>query len=223
MENLGQATYPSKFLSIILFRIGLIFLLGWFFVVFLKAQTMNNDNSQANYESVTFGAGCFWCVEAVFDRVKGIVEVQSGYCGGKIKNPSYKEICTGTTGHAEVCKLTYDPAIIDFSALLEIFWKTHNPTTLNRQGNDVGTQYRSVIFYNNEKQKDVAVEMKNRLDAEEIWDSPIVTEILPSEVFYPAEDYHEDYYSKNPNQSYCNFVITPKVEKFEKIFKEYLQ
>jgi len=182
-----------------------------------KKKTMNDQNP--NLEVVTFGSGCFWCSEAIFERVKGVESVISGYSGGTVKNPTYDEVCTGKTGHAEVTQITFDPKIVSYDELLEIFWKTHDPTTLNRQGNDVGTQYRSVIFYHNEEQKQKAEYYKNKLTEEKIWDKPIVTEITKFENFYPAEDYHQEYYDNNPNQGYCAFVITPKLEKFEKIFK----
>lgn len=174
-------------------------------------------------ELATFGAGCFWCVEAIFERVRGVYGVKSGYSGGYVKNPSYKEVCTGSTGHAEVCQISFDSQVISYTELLEIFWKTHDPTTLNRQGNDIGTQYRSAVFYHSELQKKTAEEIKTRLSHEKIWSDPIVTEIVPFKAFYPAEDYHEDYYAKNPGQTYCNFVITPKIRKFEKIFNDYLK
>jgi len=200
---------------------------GLFFVLFYindtNAQTMNNQKTSTTTELATFGAGCFWCVEAIFSRVDGVLDVQSGYSGGQVKNPTYKEVCTGSTGHAEVCQLTYDPSKISYLKLLEIFWKTHDPTTLNRQGNDVGTQYRSAIFYHNGEQMKIAAEMKDKLNREGIWSDPIVTEIVPFETFYPAEDYHNDYYENNASQSYCSFVITPKVEKFEKAFQDYLK
>lgn len=218
MLRVGRSCKPLYF-TILIF-VGFLFFITD--NITLNAQTMN-EKSQSEMEMATFGAGCFWCVEAIFERVKGVTHVRSGYSGGTVKNPSYREVCTGRTGHAEVCQISYDPDVISYLELLEIFWQTHNPTTLNRQGNDVGTQYRSVIFYHNEQQEKMAKEMKSRLDAEKIWDDPIVTEIVPFEVFYPAEDYHEDYYSKNPAQPYCNFVITPKVEKFEKAFREYLR
>lgn len=176
-----------------------------------------------NYKSATFGGGCFWCVEAVFERVKGIVKVESGYSGGSVPNPGYKLVTTGTTGHAEVVQLTYDPAVISYAELLEIFWKTHDPTTLNRQGADVGTQYRSVIFYHNDDQRKTAEEYKKKLDEAGVFDDPIVTEISPFEEFYVAEDYHQDYFENNPSQPYCSFVITPKIEKFEKVFKDKLK
>ncbi len=168
----------------------------------------------------TFGAGCFWCVEAIFQRVDGVEKVVSGYSGGQVKNPSYKEVCQGTTGHAEVCQLTFDPSVVSFEELLEIFWKTHDPTTLNRQGNDVGTQYRSAIFYHNDQQKDIALTYKKKLNDANAFGKPIVTEIVPYKEMYIAEDYHQNYFNENGSQPYCNFVILPKVEKFEKIFKD---
>lgn len=186
-------------------------------------MNMNLPVENSGTDTITLGAGCFWCVEAIFDRVKGVKDVKSGYSGGSVENPSYKEVCTGETGHAEVCQVIFDPSVIGIPELLKIFWKTHNPTTLNRQGGDVGTQYRSAIFYHSEEQRKVASDLKKALDDEKIWDDPIVTEIVPFEKFYPAEDYHEDYYQKNPAQSYCNFVITPKIEKFEKAFSKYLR
>jgi peptide-methionine (S)-S-oxide reductase len=182
-------------------------------------DTINMDSLQI----ATFGSGCFWCTEAIFERLNGVVKVESGYSGGKVENPTYEEVCTGTTGHAEVTQITYNPSIITFDELLEVFWKTHDPTTLNRQGNDTGTQYRSVIFYHNEDQKKLAEKYKAELDESGVWDNPIVTEISPFINFYSAEKYHQDYYYNNPNQGYCTFVITPKVEKFEKIFKDKLK
>ncbi len=182
---------------------------------------MNDKNP--NLEVATFGSGCFWCSEAIFERVKGVESVISGYSGGTVKNPTYDEVCTGKTGYAEVVQITFDPKVVSYDELLEIFWKTHDPTTLNRQGNDVGTQYRSVIFYHNDEQKHKAEYYKNKLTEEKIWDKPIVTEITRFEKFYPAEDYHQEYYDNNPNQGYCAYVITPKLEKFEKIFKDKLK
>ena len=182
---------------------------------------MNDKNP--NLETATFGSGCFWCTEAIFERVNGVIAVVSGYSGGTVEDPSYKEVCDGTTGHAECTQITFDSSVISYDELLEIFWKTHDPTTLNKQGNDVGTQYRSVIFYHNEEQKQKAEFYLNKLTDEKIWDKPIVTEISKSENFYPAEDYHQEYYENNPNQGYCAYVITPKVEKFEKIFKDKLK
>jgi peptide-methionine (S)-S-oxide reductase len=184
-----------------------------------KEKTMNYQ-SNTKLEIATFGSGCFWCTEAIFERVKGVQKVVSGYSGGSTENPTYEEVCTGTTGHAECTQIYYDPEIISYDELLEIFWKTHDPTTLNRQGNDIGTQYRSVIFYHNAEQKQKAEYYKKKLEEENIWDKPIVTEIVEFKKFYPAEDYHQNYYDNNPFQGYCAFVITPKVEKFEKIFKD---
>lgn len=173
-------------------------------------------------ETATFGNGCFWCTEAVFQRLKGVQSVQSGYAGGHVDRPSYEQVCGGNTGHAEVIQITYDPAEITFDELLEVFWKTHDPTTLNRQGNDVGTQYRSAIFYHNDDQRRLAEEYKKKLDAEKIWKDPIVTEITPFTNFFPAENYHRDYYNRNGHQPYCVFVVKPKVEKLEKLFRSKL-
>ncbi len=169
---------------------------------------------------ITFGSGCFWCTEAVFLRVKGVEKVVSGYSGGQIKNPAYREICTGTTGHAEVIQLTYDPSVVSFETLLEVFWNTHDPTTLNQQGADMGTQYRSVIFYNNEEERKTAEAYKKQLDDAGVFKKPIVTEISPLINFYPAEIDHQNYYALNPNQGYCQFVIRPKVDKFMKQYGE---
>ena len=182
-------------------------------------QVMPTDSkSEDSLETVTFGAGCFWCVEAVFQQLEGVEKVESGYSGGPVENPTYKDVCTGTTGHAEVCQITYRPDAIPFEELLEVFWKTHDPTTLNRQGADVGTQYRSAIFYHNEKQRTLAEEYKKKLNESGAFSSPIVTEITPYTNFYKAEDYHQNYYRDNPNQGYCRAVIAPKLEKFEKVF-----
>lgn len=174
------------------------------------------------YKIATFGSGCFWCSEAVFQRLKGVIKVESGYSGGRRENPSYEQVCSGATGHAEVVQVTYDPEIISFEELLEVFWKTHDPTTLNRQGADVGTQYRSVIFYYDDEQKNLAEEYKRKLDEAGIYENPIVTEISPLINFYKAEEYHQDYYNNNASQPYCSFVITPKLEKFKNVFKEKL-
>jgi len=190
----------------------------------------NNDSAKMvkgkdmdNRELATFGAGCFWCVEAVFQLLEGVDKVVSGYTGGEVDNPTYKQVCDGNTGHAEVCQIFYDPDVVSFEELLEVFWKTHDPTTLNRQGADVGTQYRSVIFYHNDEQKELAEKYKSKLENAEIFDDPIVTEISPISEFYVAEDYHQDYYNNNSSQPYCSFVITPKLEKFEKVFSDKLK
>jgi peptide-methionine (S)-S-oxide reductase len=173
-------------------------------------------------DTATFGAGCFWCVEAVFQNIKGVDTVVSGYMGGKLSNPSYRDVCSGTTGHAEVCQIYFDPQIISFQQLLEVFWLTHDPTTLNRQGADKGTQYRSVVFWHNITQESLAKKLKNEF-AQKYWDDPIVTEIVPANEFYPAEDYHQNYFNLNGEAPYCQIVISPKVlkakEKFSSLWK----
>ena len=174
-------------------------------------------------EVATFGAGCFWCVEAVFDALIGVKSVESGYAGGHIKNPAYREVCNGVTGHAEVVQITFDPSVISYAELVEVLWHVHDPTTLNRQGNDVGTQYRSAIFYHSEEQKNTAEKSLKETDASGLWSNPIVTEITPFTNYYPAEDYHQDYFRLNPNQGYCSIVIAPKVAKFRKQFKNKLK
>ncbi|HEY7750961.1 MAG TPA: peptide-methionine (S)-S-oxide reductase MsrA [Ignavibacteriaceae bacterium] len=176
-----------------------------------------------NLVKATFGSGCFWCTEAVFEELNGVHSVVSGYAGGHVQNPSYEEVCTGKSGHAEVTQITYDPSVITYDELLEVFWKTHDPTTLNRQGNDVGPQYRSVIFYHNDDQKKLAEKYKAELEKSGAWDKPIVTEISPLTNYFPAEEYHQEYYTNNPNQGYCAFVIAPKLEKFRKVFKDKLK
>lgn len=187
-----------------------------------KENELNMDPNITT-ETTTLGSGCFWCTEAIFLRVKGVLKVESGYSGGSVPNPTYEAVCTGKTGHAEVCQITFDPSIISFTDLLEVFFKTHDPTTLNRQGADVGTQYRSVIFYHSEQQKSISEKIISKLNEEKIWDNKIVTEISPIRKFYKAEDYHQDYYSRNEYQPYCSFVITPKIEKFEKVFSDKLK
>lgn len=174
---------------------------------------MDNDS-----ETATLANGCFWCSEAIFKRLKGVKSVTPGYSGGTIKNPSYDQVCDGTTGHAESIQIVFDPSVIDFDKILNIFWHTHNPTTLNRQGNDVGTQYRSAIFYHNEKQREIAEKSKKDLERERIYKDSIVTEITPFKNFYTAENYHKDYYDNNKQAHYCNFVIDPKIRK---LLKEY--
>lgn len=174
-------------------------------------------------DTATFGAGCFWCVEAVFQEMKGVQKVTSGYSGGGVKNPTYSDVCTGLTGHAEVCQIVYDPSEVSFKELLEAFWQTHDPTTLNRQGNDAGTQYRSVIFYHNESQRQLAEMYKAELNKSGAFDKPVVTAIDPFTNFYPAEDYHQNYYNQNGDASYCQYVIRPKVDKFRKAFQDKLK
>lgn len=182
---------------------------------------MQDDNITT--EEATFGMGCFWCSEAVFERLNGVISAESGYSGGNTNNPTYNEVCSGSTGHAEVIRIKFNPAVITYDELLEVFWKTHNPTTLNRQGADIGTQYRSVIFYHNNDQKRKAEYYKSELDKSGAWDDPIVTEISPLINYYPAEDYHQEYFENNPDKQYCAFVIAPKVEKFEKVFGDKLK
>lgn len=177
---------------------------------------------QSQLETATFGSGCFWCSEAIFQNVEGVISVESGYSGGKVKNPTYKEVCSGLTGHAEVVRLGFDPTRISYDELLEIFWATHDPTTLNQQGADIGTQYRSVVFYHNDEQRQRAEFFKQRLEDENVFDKPIVTEITPAPEFFKAEGYHQDYYKLNNNAPYCSFVIRPKLEKFKKAFGEKL-
>lgn len=174
-------------------------------------------------EMATLGGGCFWCVEAIYLDVKGVHSVVSGYAGGTVKNPTYQEVCSGRTGHAEVVQISFDPEVISYADILYIFWRTHDPTTLNRQGADVGTQYRSAIFYHNDEQKAIAEKSKQETDASGLWSNPIVTEIVPLTDFYEAEGYHQDYYNLNPNQPYCRMVIDPKVQKFRKAFQDRLK
>lgn len=184
---------------------------------------MTQMSSSGQTETATFGGGCFWCTEAIFKSLKGVEIVESGYSGGKLKNPTYKEVCSGETGHAEVIQITFDPTVIGFRELLEVFWETHDPTTLNRQGADVGTQYRSVVFYHSPQQKEAAERYKTELNKENVYNKPVVTEITPLDKFWPAEKYHQDYYANNSTQGYCQMVIVPKLEKFRKIFKAKLK
>jgi len=174
-------------------------------------------------ESATLGGGCFWCIEAAFDEIIGVVDVESGYTGGKTVSPTYEQVCTGTTGHVEVVKVTFNPDIISFKEILEIFFTAHDPTTLNRQGADAGTQYRSVIFYHNEKQKSIAEQMINELMVTKAWDNPIVTQVEPLEHFYKAEEYHSRYFNRNPESGYCRVVIAPKISKLRKKYREKLK
>ncbi|MFN5325301.1 MAG: peptide-methionine (S)-S-oxide reductase MsrA [Bacteroidota bacterium] len=183
----------------------------------------SNHMDTTKLDTITFGSGCFWCTEAVFQSLEGVYSAVSGYMGGQTDNPTYKEVCSGTTGHAEVVQVTYDPAVITYEELLEAFWSSHDPTTLNRQGNDVGTQYRSVIFYHSQEQRDAAVAIKADLISRRVFDRVIVTEISPAAIFYPAENYHQEYYELNGSEPYCQFVIRPKLEKFKKAFSDKLK
>ena len=186
-----------------------------------SAVDQSSDQSMVT-ETATFGAGCFWCVEAVFQELNGVLKVESGYMGGKTADPTYREVCSGNSGHAEVARLTYDPSVISFEELLEVLWTTHDPTTLNRQGADAGTQYRSAIFFYNDDQRKKAEESKKSV-ATKIWDKPIVTEIVAASIFYPAEQYHQNYYANNPNAGYCQIVINPKIQKVRTKFKDKLK
>lgn len=210
------------------------FLIAHFFAVFSlisctqnQASTMNATNlngiTNIKTDTVTLGAGCFWCVEAVFQQLDGVLKVTSGYSGGHIANPTYEQVCSKKTGHVEVTQIIYDPSKITFDELLEVFWKTHDPTTVDQQGNDKGPQYRSVIFYHNEEQKKISEQYKEELSKSGAWPNPIVTSIEPLKNFYVAEDYHQNYYNANPDQMYCRYVIQPKLEKFEKVFKDKLK
>lgn len=188
-----------------------------------SASTSKTADPENGLDTATFGEGCFWCTETFFQQLKGVKKVVSGYSGGHVANPTYEQVCTGTTGHAEVSNIIYDPSVISFDKLLEAFWESHDPTTINRQGNDVGPQYRSVIFYHNDLQKEKAEQYKQKLNAAGAFSRPVITAIEPFKNFYPAEDYHQDYYENNPNQPYCQIVIRPKLEKFRKVFKDELK
>jgi peptide-methionine (S)-S-oxide reductase len=188
--------------------------------IVLMLLIFSNEIMGKELEKATLGGGCFWCTEAVYLELKGVVDVKPGYSGGHVKNPSYKEVCNETTGHAEVVQITFDPEVVSFSEILEVFFVTHDPTTLNRQGNDVGTQYRSAIFYHSESQKQTAQKVIELLTKDKVYNKAIVTEVTAFNAFYPAEDYHINYFARNKNQPYCQYVVAPKVEKFRKVFKE---
>lgn len=202
-----------------IFWVLLIFLPG----VLLAHPKMPDSKTSAAPDTATFAAGCFWCIEEQFRHLEGVFEVVSGYTGGKTTNPTYKEVCSGKTGHAEACQIIYDPAVISYDELLAAFFVAHDPTQLNKQGNDVGTQYRSAIFYHNGQQKKLANHYIGQLNEEKAYPKPIVTEVSPLKVFYKAENYHQDYYENNAEQPYCKFVIQPKTEKFQKVFKDKLK
>jgi len=194
-------------------------------LICLFALSLNgiSQNRKANLETITLGGGCYWCVEAVYENLDGVKSVVSGFSGGKTVNPTYEEVCTGETGHAEVVQITYDKNITDINEIFKVFFTVHDPTTLNRQGADVGTQYRSVIFYKNDEQKKAAQSIIAELNKAKVYNNPIVTKLEPFKVFYKAEDYHQNYYANNKNQPYCKMVIQPKLEKFEKVFKDKLK
>ncbi|PID91155.1 MAG: peptide-methionine (S)-S-oxide reductase [Bacteroidetes bacterium] len=193
------------------------------FILLSLSGTAMGQAQTVRLEKATLGAGCFWCVETIFERLNGVEEVVSGYAGGHLDNPDYKQVCAGTSGHAEVVQITYNPDIISYTGLLEVFFSVHDPTTLNRQGADRGTQYRSVILYHNELQRRKAAELIKKLDAEKIWPDPLVTTLEAFDVFYPAEGYHQSYFENNPNEGYCRVVIQPKVKKFEALFRDMLK
>ena len=192
-------------------------------IIAQNKEITKGKNMEQKSEVATLGAGCFWCVEAIYQRLEGVEKVESGYSGGTVKNPSYEQVCTGRTGHAEVIQVTFDTKKLSYKELLQVFFKTHDPTTLNKQGADVGTQYRSAIFYHNDEQKKIAEQVKKETDAAKIWDDPIVTEISPFTSFYKAEEYHQDYYNQNSFQPYCMMVINPKLSKFKKEFSNKLK
>ena len=197
-----------------------VVLIGAMTILGTTKKEVMSDPNQAGLEKATFGAGCFWCVEAIFQSINGVTRVESGYSGGHVKNPAYREVCNGTTGHAEVIQLTYNPDVVKYETLLEAFWLSHDPTQLNRQGADVGTQYRSVVFYHNEEQGRLAKEYKKRLNDEKAFGKPVVTEVSAISDYYPAENYHQDYFDNNSTNSYCTMVVSPKLEKFKKVFSQ---
>lgn len=189
----------------------------------MVATASNDRNLPDAHETATLAGGCFWCLEAVFDRLKGVASVVPGYMGGHQAKPTYEEVCSGQTGHAEVAQIRFDPSVVSFAEILEVFFVIHDPTTPDRQGNDVGTQYRSAIFYHTPAQQSVATEVIARLNGGRVWDAPIVTEIAPATTFYPAEEYHREYFARNPYQPYCQFVVAPKVAKLRKHFLQKLK
>jgi peptide-methionine (S)-S-oxide reductase len=189
----------------------------------LEPDGVPTDTPPGGKELATFGSGCFWCTEAVFAQLKGVTKAVSGYSGGSVKNPTYEQVCTGSTGHAEVVQVTFDPAVISYPELLEVFWRSHDPTTRDAQGPDVGPQYRSVIFYHSDRQRRLAEQYRAKIDAAGVFPAPVVTEIVPFAEFYPAEAYHQNYYADNPRQPYCRAVIRPKVEKLRQVFRDKLK
>jgi peptide-methionine (S)-S-oxide reductase len=198
-------------------------MMGIILSIITNASDARGGNNDANRDTATFASGCFWCTEAIFQELEGVISVASGYTGGHVKNPSYREVCNETTGHAEAVRIIYNPKIISYTELLEVFFQTHDPTSLNRQGADAGTQYRSAIFYHGEAQKDIASAIISELDASGAFNKAIVTELNPASEFYVADDYHQDYFNNNSTAAYCNFVIVPKLEKFRKVFSDKLK
>ena len=221
VNEIKMKTIPSIFLtfsSIVLMSCGNTYTSSNITSGMNTIETAMENNTSGELDTAIFGAGCFWCVEAIFQQLEGVEKVASGYSGGARENPTYDQVCSGATGHAEVIKVIYDPAKISFVDLLEVFWGVHDPTTLNRQGADVGTQYRSVIFYTSENQKKFAEEYKSKLNSSGAFPQPVVTEISPLKSFYVAENYHQNYFNENGNQPYCSLVIKPKLDKFKKVF-----
>ena len=192
-------------------------------LLMISMNTTGSDSNNNETEVAVFGAGCFWCVEAIYQRVNGVVAVESGYAGGHVVNPTYQQVITGKTGHAEVARVEFNPSVISYEELLEVFWHTHDPTTLNCQGADVGTQYRSAIFYLTPEQRDIALNSLRKTNDSDLWDDPIVTEVTPLTNYSTAEDYHQNYFNNNPNAGYCSVVIAPKLAKFKKDFPHLLQ
>ena len=217
------------FKYIMIFSLFAVFILGCSLIGGGKTvkPSQNSDENKmtdsVNLETAVLGGGCFWCIETIFQDLKGVEKVESGYAGGTVKNPTYQEVCSGTTGHAEVIKLQFDPSVITFEQILTVFFHVHDPTTLNRQGADAGTQYRSVIFYSGDEQKNSAVKVIEEITASKLWDDPIVTEVTELTNYSKAEEYHQDYFNNNPEKSYCSYVITPKVRKFYKEFPQLLK
>jgi peptide-methionine (S)-S-oxide reductase len=193
------------------------------FPVLTPEEARPGEIASAGPEVATFGSGCFWCSEAFFQQLKGVLQVQPGYSGGAVPNPTYELVCTGATGHAEAVQVTFDPRVISYPELLEVFWRSHDPTTLNRQGHDTGTQYRSVVFTHSDRQKELAELYRRKIDEAHVFPAPVVTEIVPFTVFYPAEPYHQNYFAANPRQPYCRAVIAPKVEKLREVFRDRLK
>ncbi|MEX1212232.1 MAG: peptide-methionine (S)-S-oxide reductase MsrA [Balneolaceae bacterium] len=202
---------------------NLIWIWTTLWMIAMTQPEPSQPDTNDRLEQATLGAGCFWCVEAVFQRVQGVVAVEAGFTGGDLENPTYRQVVSGRTGHAEVARVTFDPERISFEEILEVFWHTHNPTTLNRQGADVGTQYRSAIFYHDEEQRRIAETSLNRTEASDLWEDPIVTEITPLDEYYRAENYHQDYFNNNPNAGYCQVVIAPKLKKLRDDFPQFWQ
>jgi len=213
---------PVKMISVFLI-IGIVYLSASTQNNKLIAQTMNNSNEVSNYQTATLAGGCFWCLEPIFEELQGVQQVDVGYSGGDVPNPTYRQVTTGRTGHAEVIQLSFDPEIISYEEILTVFFTIHDPTQLNRQGPDVGTQYRSAVFYHNDSQRQTSEKVIQDIEEADIWDGSIVTEVTPFEAFYIAEDYHQEYFEKNPNQAYCQVIIAPKVAKFRQEFEEKLK